>query len=121
MAPTKKRRRTKHRGNAAGVVETRGRTGRKPTTGEKKLSVREEARQKRGDRMTRPPTWQAAAQRAAISGVAFVVLIAALFHRPLGTAFALGAFVTVFYIPLGYYTDKFIYNRRMAKKRARGE
>ena len=120
MAPTKKRRRTKHRGNAAGVVETRGRTGRKPTGGEKKLSVREEARQKREERYLRPPTWQAAAQRAAISGIAFVILIAALFHRPLGTAFALGAFVTIFYIPLGYYTDKFIYNRRLAK-RARGE
>jgi len=120
MAQTKKRRRTKHRGNAAGVVETRGRTGRKPTGGEKKPSAREEARQRRQDRSTRPPTWKAAAQRAAISGVAFVVLIAALFHRPLGAAFALGAFVTVFYIPLGYYTDRFIYNRRMAK-RARGE
>ena len=121
MASTKKRRRTKPRATAGGVSAPGGGRGPTPTTGEKKLSVREEARQKRGDRMTRPPTWQAAAQRAAISGVAFVVLIAALFHRPLGTAFALGAFVTVFYIPLGYYTDKFIYNRRMAKKRARGE
>src|SRR5436305_606028 len=29
MAQTKRRRRTKHRANAAGVVETRGRTGRR--------------------------------------------------------------------------------------------
>ena len=120
MAPTKKRRRSKHRGNAAGVVETRGRTGRKPASGEKKLGAREEARQRREDRYTRPPTWRAAAQRAAISGIAFVIIIAALFHRPLLQALALGAFVTVFYIPLGYYTDRFIYNRRMAK-RARGD
>jgi hypothetical protein len=28
MAQTKKKRSTKHRGNAAGIVETRGRTGR---------------------------------------------------------------------------------------------
>ena len=34
MAQTK--RKTKHRGNAAGVVESRGRTGRKPTAEEKK-------------------------------------------------------------------------------------
>jgi drug/metabolite transporter (DMT)-like permease len=120
MAQTRKRRRTKHRGNAAGIVETRGRTGRKPAAGEKKLSVKEEARQRREERYLKPPTWQAAAQRAAISGAAFVVLIAALFHRGLGQAFLLGAFVTLFYVPLGYYTDKFIYNRRMAK-RARGE
>ena len=30
MAQTKRKRRTKHRGNAAGMVEARGRTGRKP-------------------------------------------------------------------------------------------
>ena len=32
---TKRKRRTKHRGNAAGMVETRGRTGRKLTDGER--------------------------------------------------------------------------------------
>src|SRR4051794_8908079 len=119
MAQTRKRRRTKHRGNAAGMVESRGRTGSKPTTTGGKESVRQEARGRREERYLRPPTWKAAAQRAAISGLAFVILIALLFHRPLGTALALGAFVTVFYIPLGYYTDHFIYRRRMAK-RARG-
>jgi hypothetical protein len=31
MAQTKRKRRTKHRGNAAGTIESRGRTGRKPT------------------------------------------------------------------------------------------
>ena len=31
MAQTKKTRRTTHRGNAAGRIEARGRTGRKPT------------------------------------------------------------------------------------------
>ena len=35
MAQTKRKRQTKHRGNAAGVVESRGRTGRKPTADEK--------------------------------------------------------------------------------------
>ena len=35
MAQTKRKRQTKHRGNAAGVVESRGRTGRKPTAAEK--------------------------------------------------------------------------------------
>jgi hypothetical protein len=35
MAQTRRKRQTKHRGNAAGVVESRGRTGRKPTPGEK--------------------------------------------------------------------------------------
>ena len=35
MAQTKRKRQTKHRGNAAGEVESRGRTGRKPTVAEK--------------------------------------------------------------------------------------
>jgi hypothetical protein len=119
VAQTKKRRRTKHRGNAAGIVESRGRTGRKPTGTERRPSVRDEARQRREDRATRPPTWKAAVQRAAVSGVAFVILISLLFHRGIGQALALGVFVTIFYIPLGYYTDQFVYRRRMAK-RARG-
>jgi hypothetical protein len=49
----------------------------------------------------------------------FVGLIALIFKRPIGTALALGAIVALFYIPLGYYTDSFIYRRKMAKK-ARG-
>ena len=36
MAQTKRKRRTKHRGNAAGSIEARGRTGRKPTAEEQK-------------------------------------------------------------------------------------
>jgi hypothetical protein len=35
MAQTKRKRRTKHRGNAAGSIEVRGRTGRKPTDDER--------------------------------------------------------------------------------------
>ena len=35
MAQTRRKRQTKHRGNAAGVIEARGRTGRKPTAAEK--------------------------------------------------------------------------------------
>lgn len=116
MASTKKKRRTKHRGNAAGIVENRGRTGRKPTGTERKLGVKEEAAQRRLDRATRPPTWRAAVNRAAISAVLFVVLVVLLFKQGVGPALGLGAFVFLFYIPLGYYTDKFVYQRRMRKQ-----
>jgi hypothetical protein len=120
MAQTKKKRRTKHRGNAAGIVESRGRTGRKPTDSERKQSVRDEARTRREERSLRPPTWRAALNRAAISAVLFVVLVIALFGQKIGPAIGLGAFVLLFYIPLGYYTDQFVYKRKLAKK-ARGE
>jgi hypothetical protein len=116
MAQTKKKRRTKHRGNAAGVVENRGRTGRKPNATERKLGVKEEAKHRRLDRATRPPTWRAAINRAAISAVLFVVLVILLFKQDIGPALGLGAFVFLFYIPLGYFTDKFVYERRLRKQ-----
>jgi hypothetical protein len=113
MAQTKKKRSTKHRGNAAGIVETRGRTGRKPGPGERKLSAKEEARQRRIDKTMRPPTWRAAINRAGISAVLFVVLVILLFKQDVGASIGLGAFVFLFYIPLGYYTDRFVYQRKL--------
>ena len=53
MAQTKRKRRTKHRGNAAGSIEARGRTGRKPTPEEMKKDAR-------ARRQAKPPTWNGA-------------------------------------------------------------
>lgn len=117
MAQTKKKRRsTKHRGNAAGIVENRGRTGRKPSESERKLSAKEEARARRADRAMRPPTMRSAVNRAAISAILFVVLVVLLFKQEIGAALALGTVVFLFYIPLGYYTDKFVYQRKLRKQ-----
>ena len=116
MAQTKRKRRTKHRGNAAGVIESRGRTGRKPTADERKTQSRQSAQQRREERMGRPPTWQGAAQRAAIATVIFVVLLLVIFREPIGRVIALSGFILLLYIPMGYYTDLFIYRRRQAKK-----
>lgn len=109
MAQTKKKRRSKHRGNAAGVIETRGRTGRKPTAEERKAADKAQARR---DRLFRPPTWKAATQRAALAALVFGVLLVLAFGQKPGQAIALTAFVFLFYIPLGYYTDAFMYKRR---------
>jgi hypothetical protein len=116
VAQTKRKRRTKHRGNAAGVIESRGRTGRKPTADERKTQSRQSAQQRREERMSRPPTWQGAAQRAAIATVIFVVLLLVIFREPIGRVVALSGFILLLYIPMGYYTDLFIYRRRQAKK-----
>jgi hypothetical protein len=116
VAQTKRKRRTKHRGNAAGVIESRGRTGRKPTADERKSQSRQSAQQRREERMSRPPTWQGAAQRAAIATVIFVVLLLVIFREPIGRVIALSGFILLLYIPMGYYTDLFIYRRRQAKK-----
>jgi polyferredoxin len=115
MAQTRKRRQTKHRGNAAGMVESRGRTGRKPGPSERKLDPKEEARRKRMERLDRPPTWRGAANRAAVAAVIFVVAIILLGQEP-QAALTLGALMLVLYIPMSYYTDHFIHRRRQRKK-----
>lgn len=121
MAQTKKKRRTKHRGNAAGVVETRGRTGRKPTEAERKAAEKQTSAQARKARLMREPTWRSAAQRAAIAAVVFGLLLVLLFGTEPVRAIPLTVFVFLFYVPLGYYTDQFVYRRRQkveARKKA---
>jgi hypothetical protein len=115
MAQTRKRRRTKHRGNAAGMVEARGRTGRPPTAAERKADARASAREKRMDRFSRPPTWRSAANRALVATIIFVGVVIFAFKRPVSEGVALAGFMLLFYIPMGYYTDLFFYRRRQAK------
>jgi len=112
MAQTRRKRRTKHRGNAVGMVEARGRTGRKPTTTEKGGK----AAPKRFDRRDQPPTWKGAFQRSVIAAVIFVVLMLLLFHRNPAVAFVFGVVLLVFYVPMSYYTDLWIYRRHQARK-----
>lgn len=111
MASTRRKRRTKHRGNAAGVVETRGRTGRKPTGSERKPS----GRAARMDRFNKPPSWRSSFNRALIAAAVFVAAsILILKQKPIaGVAF--GVFLVLFYTPLTFYTDSFFYRRRQAK------
>jgi hypothetical protein len=111
MATKRKRRSTKHRGNAAGIVETRGRTGRRPPPADRKA----QARQARMDRFSRPPTWKSAAQRALIATAIFVAAVVLVFGQPLQQAIALAGFMLLLYIPLGYYTDLLFYRRRQRK------
>ena len=65
MPPTKRKRRTKHRGNAAGSIEARGRTSRsqKLSPAEQKKADRATAREAR---MNKPPTWNGALFKAAL-------------------------------------------------------
>jgi hypothetical protein len=114
MAQTKRKRRTKHRGNAAGVVEVRGRTGKQvnPSPGAKGRGGAV-----RTDRLDRPPTWRSAANRSAIATVLFVLVIS-LLQKNVAAAIAIGLVMFFVYTALGFYTDKWIYERRQAKKRA---
>jgi Flp pilus assembly protein TadB len=108
MAQTRKRRRTKHRGNAAGIVEARGRTGRKPTADERKPTSKELRQQ----RLDQPPTWRGAINRAAFAAIIFGVLVVLLLKQSIGQAVVISAVMLLLYIPLGYYMDNAIYRRR---------
>jgi hypothetical protein len=116
MAQTRRKRQTKHRGNAAGVIEARGRTGRKPTPEERKSQAKMTARQRREERLNKPPTWAGATQRAALATLIFVIALLVIFREPVTRVIALSGFILLLYIPMGYYTDLFMYRRRQAKK-----
>ena len=83
MAQTKKKRSTKHRGNAAGGVESRGRTGRKLTDAEKR---RQNAKARGGApsaaiASTGRRPGRGAAQRSLIAVVIFVAVLVLLFKQ----------------------------------------
>jgi hypothetical protein len=120
---TRRKRRTKHRGNAAGMVEARGRTGRKLTDAERgpsgKGSVRMTSQQRRELRLSTPPTWRSAITKAGIAALLFAVAVTLLFGQPILGAIGLAIFTFLLYVPLSYYTDRLVY-RRHQKRMARG-
>ncbi len=117
MAQTKRKRRpSKHRGNAAGMIEARGRTGRKPTPAEQRAALKTDARTAR---LERPPTWSGAVKKAAIAAVVFAVLVTLLFGRPVSQSVLLALFTFVIYVPLSYFTDALVHKRAMARKAKR--
>ena len=112
MAQTKRKRTRKHRGTPAGTIERAGRSGR-PQTREDAKKI---ARERRQERLDKPPTWRSAVNRAAIAAAVFAVLVVLLFKKSMAEGAALGAFMFLLYIPLGFATDKMIFSYRMRKK-----
>jgi Flp pilus assembly protein TadB len=117
MAQTKRKRSRKHRGTQAGTVEARGRTGKPPAT---KAEARKVASERRANRLDRPPTWRGALNRAVISAAIFAVAVVLLFRRPVVSALILGVAMVLLYLPLSYYTDRFLYNRRRRRNQQAG-
>jgi hypothetical protein len=121
MAQTKRKRQTKHRGNAAGVVESRGRTGRKPTAAEKSGNAKDAKRGKeqRLAKQDRPPTWLGAFYRSMVAAVLMLLVCLFLLKQP-GEAIALFPIVLLLYVPISYYSDTWMFNRRQRRKAASG-
>jgi Flp pilus assembly protein TadB len=117
MAQTKRKRSTKHRGNAAGSVEARGRTGRKPTLTESDPKARQKqaAKAKKVARADKPPSWRSAFLRAPMMALILFPFGIVLF-KSVVSALAILPIAVIIYIPTGYYTDVWAYNRRQRRK-----
>lgn len=114
MAQTKKKRRRKHRGTQAGTVE-RPTRARRPAT---KQDRRELAKERREERLGRPPSWRSALGRAALAAALFLVIAYFLFEGRVRDVILATAFAFPVYVLAAYYTDLFRY-RRYTRRKAR--
>jgi hypothetical protein len=113
MAQTKRKRTRKHRGTPAGTIDRAGRTGRPGGT---QKDAKQISRQRREERMSTPPTWRGAINRAAIAAAVFGVLVVVLFKHDVAQGAALAAIMLLIYIPLGYTTDLALYRFRQRRR-----
>jgi hypothetical protein len=112
VGATKKRRQTKHRGNAAGMVEARGRTaapGRTGTAANGKGS---------GPRTPKPPSWSSASVKALIPLVLLAgFLLLTQKDKSASAILPLAVIAYVAYVPISYLSDRWVYNRYVKRGR----
>ncbi len=113
MAQTKKKRKRKHKGTQGGAIDRRGRTSRPGNRQE----ARARARRQMTDRRDVAPSWRSSINRALIAAGIFLALLILLFGQAIGSSIALSGFMLLLYIPMGYYIDRFFYNRRQSSRR----
>ena len=119
MAQTKRKRRRKHRGTQGGRVDTRPK-GRPRNRAEARQRA-QSGRSRPGGRGAQartlsPPSWRSAALKAVPIAGLFFGLIVLAFGEPVGPSAGLAAFMLLFYIPMAYFTDKFMYGRQLRKQ-----
>jgi hypothetical protein len=115
MAQTKRKRRSKHRGTAAGTIEARGRTGRPPSADERKKQTRQGAREAR---LNKPPTWKASLTRAGFAAAIMFMflLLTGKGKNRVEAAVIFSVFALLLYVPAGYYMEVWLYRRRQRRK-----
>jgi hypothetical protein len=115
MAQTKRKRRTKHRGNAAGMVEARGRTGRRLTPEEQKTAARAAGGNRR---QLKEPTWKSAVLKSGAMAILLFVLTQVGFlakDATVASGLVIACIAMLLYTPLAYWTDKWAYSRQQRK------
>lgn len=119
MAQTKRKRRTKHRGTAAGTIESRGRTGRPPSPEERKKQDRMTARERR---LNTPPTWKSSFMRGAFAAVVLFLFVSLTTRgtNKVVTGLLFAVIALAIYVPAGYFLELSLYRRRQRKKAEEG-
>ena len=113
MAQTKKRRKKKHKGTQGGSINRQSRS--RP---QNRDQARAQARRNAELRKTAAPTWQSAFNRSLIMSAILFVLMAFVVGQPIAASAVLSIFMLGLYTPAGYYLERFLYRRRMAKDQA---
>jgi hypothetical protein len=113
VAQTKKKRRRKHRGTQGGSINKP--SNRRPRNREE---ARAQARRNADLRRTAAPTWRSAFNRSLIMSAILFVLMAFVVGQDIGASAVLSIFMLGLYTPAGYYLERFLYRRRMAKEQA---
>jgi hypothetical protein len=102
------KRKTKHRGNAAGMIEARGVTHARSGGSSAAGGGRQDPR-------LRVPSWRSSFIRALFAaGVFAVVMLTVLNGNPAGVLLTTVLLLGV-YTPFGFYFDQYMYRRRLAR------
>ena len=112
MAQPKNKRRRKRRGTQGGRIDTKGRRSRPRTREEARSRARSGGSRAATKKKDLPPTWKGSAMRGLAAAGIFIVILVALFKRPVGVALIFGLFMMAFYIPTGYYIDMTMWRKR---------
>jgi uncharacterized protein (DUF2062 family) len=117
VAQTKKKRQTKHRGTQAGNIESRGRTGRPTSRAQARQQAQQRSQRNKVDRANREPSWRGAVTRAGIAAGVFFALLLVMKQAFVGAVFV-SIVMFGLYVPMGFYTDRYLYERRQRKDAA---
>ncbi len=122
MPGNQKPRRRKHRGTQTGSIATRQRS--RPRNRQEAMA---QARSRKSgkasgsrrapvERGAQPPSWRGSITRGLLAAALLFPMALLLLDQTVAGALALTLVSSIIYIPLGYYTERFFWKRRMAKQ-----
>lgn len=115
MAPTKRKRRRKHRGTQGGRIDRRPARGRARSRAEAQSRARGRSKKKSGPRVPEPASWSSALKKGGVAAVLFVVLLSVFGQTP-AAALGVGVLMLGFYVPMAFMLDRFMYQRYLRKE-----